>query len=139
MDGSLLLSGSEDQTARVWHVYSRQCLRVLNHRGNMNLLIGLQSVLALWTPHNYRHINNTYCSYTPRQKSYYTSLTKSISQCCRLSRRVEVCNKVFYGRLCPEVQPLIFLYTFLPEKVLLSYTFYPLDIPSLELHIAFKC
>ena len=42
MDGSLLLSGSEDQTARVWHVYSRQCLRVLNHRGNMNLLLGLQ-------------------------------------------------------------------------------------------------
>ncbi|CAH3026839.1 unnamed protein product [Porites evermanni] len=35
MDGSLLLSGSEDQTARVWHVYSRQCLRVLNHRGGV--------------------------------------------------------------------------------------------------------
>ena len=47
MDGSLLLSGSEDQTARVWHIYSRQCLRVLNHRGNVNLLIGLQSVLVL--------------------------------------------------------------------------------------------
>ena len=122
MDGSLLLSGSEDQTARVWHVYSRQCLRVLNHRGNMNLLIGLQSVLALQTPHYYRHVNNTYSSYTPWQKSYYTSLTKSISQCHRLPRGAEVSNKVFYGRLRPEVQPLIFLYTFLPEKVLLSYT-----------------
>lgn len=33
MDGCLLLSGSEDQTACVWHVHSRQCLRVLNHRG----------------------------------------------------------------------------------------------------------
>ena len=124
MDGSLLLSGSEDQTARVWHIYSRQCLRVLNHRGNMNLLIGLQSVLALRTPHYYRHSNNTYSSYTPRQKSYYTSLAKSISQCYRLSRRAEVSSKVFYGRLGREVQPLIFLYTFLPERVLLSYTFY---------------
>ena len=124
MDGSLLLSGSEDQTARVWHVYSRQCLRVLNHRGNMNLLFGLQSVLALRTPHYYRHINNTYSSYTPRQKSYYTSLTKSISQCYRLPRGAEVSNKVFYRRPRPEVQPLIFLYTFWPERVLLSYTFY---------------
>lgn len=86
MDGSLLLSGSEDQTARVWHVYSRQCLRVLNHRGNMNLLFGLQSVLALRTPHYYRHINNTYSNYTPRQKSYYTSLTKFIFQCYWLPR-----------------------------------------------------
>ncbi|KAL9951479.1 hypothetical protein ACROYT_G044145 [Oculina patagonica] len=33
MDGTLLLSGSEDQTARVWHVHSRQCLRVVNHKG----------------------------------------------------------------------------------------------------------
>lgn len=124
MDGSLLLSGSEDQTARVWHVYSRQCLRVLNHRGNMNLLFGLQSVLALRTPHYYRHINNTYSSYTPRQKSCYTSLTKSISQCYRLPRGAEVSNKVFYGRPCPEVQPLIFSYAFLPERVLFSCTFY---------------
>lgn len=122
MDGSLLLSGSEDQTARVWHVYSRQCLRVLSHRGNMNLFIELQSVLALQTPHYYRHINNTYSSYTPWQKSYYASLSKFISQCYRLPRGAEVSNKVFYGRLRPEVQPLILLYTFLPEKVLLSLT-----------------
>ncbi|XP_015761524.1 PREDICTED: WD repeat-containing protein 18-like [Acropora digitifera] len=33
MDGSLLLSGSEDHTACVWHVPSRQCLRTLHHRG----------------------------------------------------------------------------------------------------------
>ncbi|XP_068726659.1 WD repeat-containing protein 18-like [Montipora capricornis] len=33
MDGSLLLSCSEDQTACVWHVGSHQCLRVLNHKG----------------------------------------------------------------------------------------------------------
>lgn len=33
MDGTLLLSGSQDQTARVWHVPGRQCLRVVNHKG----------------------------------------------------------------------------------------------------------
>lgn len=33
MDSTLLLSGSEDQSARVWHVHSRQCLRVVNHKG----------------------------------------------------------------------------------------------------------
>lgn len=35
MDGTLLLSGSEDQTAHVWHVHSRQCLRVVNHKGTL--------------------------------------------------------------------------------------------------------
>ena len=33
MDSTLLLSGSDDQSARVWHVQSRQCLRVVNHKG----------------------------------------------------------------------------------------------------------
>ncbi|XP_074611878.1 WD repeat-containing protein 18-like [Acropora palmata] len=33
MDASLLLSGSEDHTACVWHIPSRQCLRTLHHRG----------------------------------------------------------------------------------------------------------
>ena len=36
MDGTLLLSGSQDQTARVWHIPSRQCLRVVNHKGKLN-------------------------------------------------------------------------------------------------------
>ena len=40
MDGFLLLSGSEDQTARVWHIHSRQCLQVLNHRGIKRLCAG---------------------------------------------------------------------------------------------------
>ena len=39
MDGSLLLSGSEDHTACVWHVPSRQCLRTLHHRGGMCVCI----------------------------------------------------------------------------------------------------
>jgi WD40 repeat protein len=33
MDGLTLLSGSKDCTARVWDVSSRQCLRVLEHKG----------------------------------------------------------------------------------------------------------
>ena len=33
-----MLSGSEDQTARVWHVHSRQCLRVVNHKGTLHVL-----------------------------------------------------------------------------------------------------
>ena len=143
MDGSLLLSGSEDQTARVWHIYSRQCLRVLNHRGNMNLLIGLQSFLALRTPHYYRHINNTYSNYTPRQKSFYTSLTKSISQCYWLSRGGGYSTKFLTGGSTPRSN-LLYFYTHFCQK---GYSFhipsidkwYPLDIPSLEIHIAFKC
>ena len=143
MDGSLLLSGSEDQTARVWHIYSRQCLRVLNHRGNMNLLIGLQSFLALRTPHYYRHVNNTYSSCTPRQKSYYTSLTKSISQCYWLSRGGGYSTKFLTGGSAPRSN-LLYFYTHFCQK---GYSFhissidkwYPLDIPSLEIHIAFKC
>ena len=43
MDGTLLLSGSEDQSARVWHVHSRQCLRVVNHKGT----------LVRWTPSHF--------------------------------------------------------------------------------------
>ncbi|XP_046843725.1 WD repeat-containing protein 18-like [Xenia sp. Carnegie-2017] len=35
MDGLTLLSGSKDCTARVWDVPSRQCLRVLQHRGSV--------------------------------------------------------------------------------------------------------
>ena len=110
MDGSLLLSGSDDQTAHVWHIYSRQCLRVLNHRGNMNLLIGLQSFLALRTPHYYRHVNNTYSSCTPRQKSYYTSLTKSISQCYWLSRGGGYSTKFLTGGSAPRSN-LLYFYT----------------------------
>jgi pre-rRNA-processing protein IPI3 len=35
MDGSTLLSGSKDCTARVWDVSSRQCLKVLEHKGGV--------------------------------------------------------------------------------------------------------
>ena len=33
LDCSLLVSGSEDMTVRVWHATSRQCLRTLQHKG----------------------------------------------------------------------------------------------------------
>uniref|UniRef100_A0A8C8RMV9 WD repeat-containing protein 18 n=1 Tax=Pelusios castaneus TaxID=367368 RepID=A0A8C8RMV9_9SAUR len=32
-DGSLLLSGSHDETVRLWDVQSKQCLRTVNHKG----------------------------------------------------------------------------------------------------------
>ncbi|EDO39035.1 predicted protein, partial [Nematostella vectensis] len=33
MDGTVLLSGSNDNTARVWHIQSRQSIRTLTHKG----------------------------------------------------------------------------------------------------------
>nr|XP_014427504.1 WD repeat-containing protein 18 [Pelodiscus sinensis] len=32
-DGSLLLSGSHDETVRLWDIQSKQCLRTMNHKG----------------------------------------------------------------------------------------------------------
>uniref|UniRef100_A0A8C3FS44 WD repeat-containing protein 18 n=1 Tax=Chrysemys picta bellii TaxID=8478 RepID=A0A8C3FS44_CHRPI len=32
-DGSLLLSGSHDETVRLWDIQSKQCLRTVNHKG----------------------------------------------------------------------------------------------------------
>ena len=51
MDGTLLLSGSQDQTARVWHVPSRQCLRVVNHKGKLNHFT-LRSDWRVASPYN---------------------------------------------------------------------------------------
>ncbi|KAH6922842.1 hypothetical protein HPB50_019844 [Hyalomma asiaticum] len=40
MDGQLLVSGSEDTTARVWDVTSKQCIHVLHHKGAVtNILV----------------------------------------------------------------------------------------------------
>ena len=35
MDGTTVVSGSEDATVRVWSVASRQCLRTLPHKGSV--------------------------------------------------------------------------------------------------------
>ncbi|KAK9409119.1 WDR18: WD repeat domain 18 [Crotalus adamanteus] len=32
-DGSLLLSGSHDETVRLWDIQSKQCLRTVNYKG----------------------------------------------------------------------------------------------------------
>ncbi|XP_067872569.1 WD repeat-containing protein 18 isoform X3 [Heterodontus francisci] len=33
MDGTLLISGSHDETVRLWDIQSKQCLRTINHKG----------------------------------------------------------------------------------------------------------
>ncbi|XP_060702024.1 WD repeat-containing protein 18 isoform X2 [Hemiscyllium ocellatum] len=33
MDGTLLISGSQDETVRLWDIQSKQCLRTINHKG----------------------------------------------------------------------------------------------------------
>lgn len=35
-DASTLLSGSTDETVRLWHIESKQCLRVIQHKGSVN-------------------------------------------------------------------------------------------------------
>lgn len=44
LDGQLLVSGSEDCTARVWDVASKQCIHVLHHKG------AVTNVLVVPTP-----------------------------------------------------------------------------------------
>lgn len=43
MDGTLLLSGSHDETVRLWDVQSKQSLRCLNHKGKAPPLLNLRS------------------------------------------------------------------------------------------------
>ena len=57
MDGTLLLSGSQDQTARVWHVPSRQCLRVVNHKGKLNHFT-LRSDWRVASPYNMHSLSS---------------------------------------------------------------------------------
>ncbi|XP_041086235.1 WD repeat-containing protein 18-like [Polyodon spathula] len=35
MDGTLLLSGSHDETVRLWDIQSKQCVRTVNHKGSV--------------------------------------------------------------------------------------------------------
>jgi len=39
MDGTILVSGSADECVRIWHVKSRFCIRVLEHKGPITNLI----------------------------------------------------------------------------------------------------
>lgn len=35
IDGELLMSGSADETVKIWHIVSRQCLRTIPHKGHV--------------------------------------------------------------------------------------------------------
>lgn len=43
MDGTLLLSGSHDETVRVWDIQSKQTLRCLAHKGEP-VTVGIAAV-----------------------------------------------------------------------------------------------
>lgn len=45
-DGSLLLSGSHDETVRLWDIQSKQCLKTMNHKGRHALISGILSSSA---------------------------------------------------------------------------------------------
>uniref|UniRef100_A0A8C0FM55 WD repeat-containing protein 18 n=1 Tax=Bubo bubo TaxID=30461 RepID=A0A8C0FM55_BUBBB len=45
-DGSLLLSGSHDETVRLWDIQSKQCLKTMNHKGRHVLISGILSSSA---------------------------------------------------------------------------------------------
>ncbi|XP_071840300.1 WD repeat-containing protein 18-like [Apostichopus japonicus] len=51
MDGSMLLSGSEDSTARIWHITSRQCIRTVLHKGTVTnaMFIMMPRILQIQT------------------------------------------------------------------------------------------
>ncbi|XP_077496503.1 WD repeat-containing protein 18 [Amblyomma americanum] len=47
LDGQLLVSGSDDCTARVWDVASRQCIHTLHHKGAVNNVLVVPTPLVL--------------------------------------------------------------------------------------------
>ncbi|XP_037271601.2 WD repeat-containing protein 18 [Rhipicephalus microplus] len=47
LDGQLLVSGSEDCTARVWDVASKQCIHVLHHKGAVTNVLVVPTPVAL--------------------------------------------------------------------------------------------
>ncbi|GAA6074027.1 WD repeat-containing protein 18 isoform X1, partial [Tachysurus ichikawai] len=47
MDGTLLLSGSHDETVRMWDIQSKQCIRCINHKGEFHPLLRHSSILSL--------------------------------------------------------------------------------------------
>lgn len=46
-DGSLLLSGSHDETVRLWDIQSKQCLKTMNHKGRHALISTILSSLSV--------------------------------------------------------------------------------------------
>ncbi|XP_067329462.1 WD repeat-containing protein 18 [Anolis sagrei] len=73
-DGSLLLSGSHDETVRVWDIHSKQCLRTVNYKGPItnaflalapaNMLI-LDAKPSIPLPKFSRHLHDSEASENP--------------------------------------------------------------------------
>ncbi|XP_071792637.1 WD repeat-containing protein 18-like [Asterias amurensis] len=54
MDGTVLASGSQDQTACIWHIHSRQRVRTINHKGAVtNVSFVLSSISNSQTKPNF--------------------------------------------------------------------------------------
>ncbi|XP_066491656.1 WD repeat-containing protein 18 [Tiliqua scincoides] len=73
-DGSLLLSGSHDETVRLWDIQSKQCLRTVNYKGPItNAFITLapanmlnpDSKPSIPLPKFHRHLHNMESTETP--------------------------------------------------------------------------
>ncbi|XP_023221737.1 WD repeat-containing protein 18-like [Centruroides sculpturatus] len=47
LDGQILLSGSDDETARLWSIQSKQCIRIFEHKGPVT------NALLIRAPSNY--------------------------------------------------------------------------------------
>ena len=54
LDGRNLASGSEDKDVRLWHVKSRQCLRILPHKGTVTTLIYMVPKPGMLKPEDYK-------------------------------------------------------------------------------------
>lgn len=54
LDGSHLASGSEDKDVRLWHVKSRQCLKLIPHKGTVTTLIYMVPKPGMLKPEDYK-------------------------------------------------------------------------------------
>ncbi|XP_062868961.1 WD repeat-containing protein 18 [Trichomycterus rosablanca] len=68
MDGTLLLSGSHDETVRMWDVQSKQCIRCINHKGQVTNAAIIPAPANMFLPDSRpsiplprfsRHLNNS--------------------------------------------------------------------------------
>ena len=54
MDGQVLASGSEDSNVKLWHIKSRQCIRVLPHKGSITTLFFMLPKRGMLTPEHFQ-------------------------------------------------------------------------------------
>uniref|UniRef100_A0A3B4D676 WD repeat-containing protein 18 n=1 Tax=Pygocentrus nattereri TaxID=42514 RepID=A0A3B4D676_PYGNA len=50
MDGTLLLSGSHDETVRMWDIQSKQCIRCINHKGQVTNAVIIPAPANMFLP-----------------------------------------------------------------------------------------